>query len=134
MDVISCISHIQLSMNLLCTLKPQWKNPTVGKCTKWGVAKILWLNIFIFRLTFTFVHDFLTSGSASWWQNVPQCAKCSWHSRRNRSNRSRSRSTLNIIKPAGFSRIKKIPYQAPPIQLGPRKCTFWKKAFLGLEY
>ena len=25
---------------------------------------------------------------------------------------------------AGFSRIKKIPYQAPPTQLGPRKCTF----------
>ena len=32
-----------------------------------------------------------------------------------------------FIKPArsaGFSRIKKIPYQAPPNQLGPRKCTF----------
>ena len=32
-----------------------------------------------------------------------------------------------VIKPArsaGFSRIKKIPYQAPPTQLGPRKCTF----------
>ena len=32
-----------------------------------------------------------------------------------------------FIKPArsaGFSRIKKIPYQAPPTQLGPRKCTF----------
>ena len=32
-----------------------------------------------------------------------------------------------IIKPArsaGFSRIKKIPYQAPPTQLGPQKCTF----------
>ena len=28
----------------------------------------------------------------------------------------------NIIKP--ISRIKKIPYQAPPTQLGPRKCTF----------
>ena len=25
---------------------------------------------------------------------------------------------------AGFSQIKKIPYQAPPTQLGPRKCTF----------
>ena len=25
---------------------------------------------------------------------------------------------------AAFSRIKKIPYQAPPTQLGPRKCTF----------
>ena len=34
----------------------------------------------------------------------------------------------------GFSRIKKIPYQAPPTQLGPRKCTFWKKAFLGPKY
>ena len=34
---------------------------------------------------------------------------------------------FNFIKPArsaGFSRIKKIPYQAPPTQLGPRKCTF----------
>ena len=30
----------------------------------------------------------------------------------------------SIIKPAGFSRIKMIPYQAPPTQLGPRKCTF----------
>ena len=33
----------------------------------------------------------------------------------------------DIIKPArsaGFSRIEKIPYQAPPTQLGPRKCTF----------
>ena len=42
-----------------------------------------------------------------------------------------------FIKPArsaGFSRIKKIPYQAPPTQLGPRKCTFWKKAFLGPKY
>ena len=32
-----------------------------------------------------------------------------------------------FIKPArsaGFSRSKKIPYQAPPTQLGPRKCTF----------
>ena len=37
-----------------------------------------------------------------------------------------------LIKPArspGFSRIKKIPYQNPPTQLGPQKCTFWKKAF-----
>ena len=47
-----------------------------------------------------------------------------------------------IIKPAqstrtwraparsvGFWRIKKIPYQAQSIQLGPRKCTFWKNAF-----
>ena len=37
-----------------------------------------------------------------------------------------------FIKPAqsaGFSRIKKIPYQAPPTQLGPRKCTFWRKKF-----
>ena len=32
---------------------------------------------------------------------------------------------------AGFSRIQKIPYQAPPTQLGPQKCTFWKNAFLG---
>ena len=39
-----------------------------------------------------------------------------------------------IIKPAqsagaGFSRIKKIPYQAPLTQLRPQKCTFWKNAF-----
>ena len=33
-----------------------------------------------------------------------------------------------------FSRIEKIPYQAPPNQLGPRKCTFWKNAFLGPKY
>ena len=42
-----------------------------------------------------------------------------------------------VIKPArsaGFSRIKKIPYKAPPTQLGPRKCTFWKNAFLGPKY
>ena len=42
-----------------------------------------------------------------------------------------------FIKPArsaGFSRIKKIPYQAPPTQLGPQKCTFWKHAFLGPKY
>ena len=46
-------------------------------------------------------------------------------------------SNLLFIKPArsaGFSRIKKIPYQAPLTQLGPRKCTFWKKAFLGPKY
>ena len=35
---------------------------------------------------------------------------------------------------AGFSRIKKIPYQAPLTQLGPQKCTFWKNAFLGPKY
>ena len=29
---------------------------------------------------------------------------------------------------------KKIPYQAPLTQLGPRKCTFWKNAFLGPKY
>ena len=28
-----------------------------------------------------------------------------------------------------FSWIKKIPYQAPPNQLGSQKCTFWKNAF-----
>merc|ERR1712127_575336 len=42
-----------------------------------------------------------------------------------------------VIKPArsaGFSLIKKIPYQALPTQLGPRKCTFSKKAFLGPKY
>ena len=42
-----------------------------------------------------------------------------------------------IIKPtrsAGFSQIKKIPYQAPLTQLGPQKCTFWKNAFLGPKY
>ena len=38
----------------------------------------------------------------------------------------------NFIKPArstgaGFSRIKKIPYQAPPTH-------FWKKAFLRPKY
>ena len=32
------------------------------------------------------------------------------------------------------SRIKKIPYQAPPTQLGPQKSTFWKRAFLGPKY
>ena len=45
--------------------------------------------------------------------------------------------STNFIKPArsaGFSRIKKIPYQAPPTQLGPQKCTFWKIAFLGPKY
>ena len=30
---------------------------------------------------------------------------------------------------AGFSQIKKIPYQVPPTQLGPRKCIFWKNTF-----
>ena len=35
---------------------------------------------------------------------------------------------------AGLSQIKKIPYQAPPSQLGARKCTFWKNAFLGPKY
>ena len=42
-----------------------------------------------------------------------------------------------IIKPArsaGFSRIKKIPYQAPPTQFGSQKCTFSKNAFLGPKY
>ena len=42
-----------------------------------------------------------------------------------------------IIKPAGsagFSRIRKMPYQAPPTQLGPRKCTFWKNAYQGWEF
>ena len=37
-----------------------------------------------------------------------------------------------LIKPArsvGFGRIKKIPYQAPPTQLGPQECTLWKNAF-----
>ena len=41
-----------------------------------------------------------------------------------------------IIKPArsaGFSRIKKIPYQAPPTQLRPRKCTFKKKRNFGTQ-
>ena len=32
-----------------------------------------------------------------------------------------------------FSRIKKIPYQAPPTQLGPRKCTFWENRFFGTQ-
>ena len=44
---------------------------------------------------------------------------------------------LVIIKPAqsvGFWRIKKKPYQAPPTQLGPQKCTFRKNAFLGPKY
>ena len=31
-------------------------------------------------------------------------------------------------RPKGFSRKKKIPYQAPLTQLGPQKCTFWKNA------
>ena len=31
-------------------------------------------------------------------------------------------------------RIKKIPYEAPQTQLGPRKCTFWINAFLGPKY
>ena len=44
---------------------------------------------------------------------------------------------IYVMKPArsaGFSRIKKIPYQAPPTQLGPQKCTFGKNAFLGPKY
>ena len=39
--------------------------------------------------------------------------------------------TNSSISYHGTTRIKKIPYQAPPTQLGPRKCTFWKNAFLG---
>ena len=41
---------------------------------------------------------------------------------------------INPALRAGFSRIKKIPYQAPPTQLGPQKCAFWKNAFLGPKY
>ena len=44
---------------------------------------------------------------------------------------------INVIKLArstGFWRIKKIPYQATPTQLGPQKCKFWKNAFLGPNY
>ena len=40
---------------------------------------------------------------------------------------AQSQFQLFLVKPArsaGFSRIKKIRYQAPPTQLGPRKCTF----------
>ena len=37
-------------------------------------------------------------------------------------------SSLGIIEFTN-SRIKKIPYQAPPTQLGPQKCAFWKNAF-----
>ena len=49
--------------------------------------------------------------------------------------------TLSFFKPArsagarrapalraGFWRFKKIPYQDQPIQLGPKKCTFWGNA------
>ena len=35
---------------------------------------------------------------------------------------------MAAARSAGFSQIKKIPYQAPP-QLGPRKCTFKKTLF-----
>ena len=31
-----------------------------------------------------------------------------------------------VINLSVFSRIKKIPYQAPPTQLGPQNCKFWK--------
>ena len=40
----------------------------------------------------------------------------------------------NYIIKAGFSRIKKIPYQAPPTHLGPQKCTLKKNAILGHKY
>ena len=51
--------------------------------------------------------------------------------------RSTARVEALFIKPArskGFSPTKKIPYQAPPTQLGPQKCTFCKNAFLGPQY
>ena len=35
---------------------------------------------------------------------------------------------------SGFSRIKKIPYQAQSTQLGPQKCTIWENAFKGPKY
>ena len=53
------------------------------------------------------------------------------------TDKERFHQQLFFIKPArsaGFSRIKKIPYQAPPTQLGPRKCTLWQNAFLGPKY
>ena len=35
--------------------------------------------------------------------------------------------TNRLSSPRG-AQTKKIPYQAPPTQLGPQKCTFWKNA------
>ena len=39
-------------------------------------------------------------------------------------NQRLSFTSLPLFSVYVFSRIKKIPYQAPPTQLGPRKCTF----------
>ena len=36
---------------------------------------------------------------------------------------------IQPVRSVGFRRCKKIPYQAPPIQLRPQKCTFWKNPF-----
>ena len=49
-------------------------------------------------------------------------------------NHNHNHSIIKPARSAGFSPIKKIPYQAPPTQLGPRKCTFWKNALLGPKY
>ena len=43
-------------------------------------------------------------------------------------------SPYQACEERGFSQIKKIPYQAPPTQFGPRKCTFWKNIFFGPKY
>ena len=57
------------------------------------------------------------ASSFTTWKN-----SCFWHFLALNSYHYQVRGAA--ARSAGFSRIKKIPYQAPPTQLGPQKCTF----------
>ena len=78
-----------------------------------------------------------SSGFPSWMAKVSEKwrstgRRCEWQTKL--SDVFQIRLLMKPARSAGFSRIKKIPYQAPPTQLGPRKCTFWKNAFWEPQY
>ena len=100
-----------------------WEHAATGKSvTSWYFCKNNWVS----RVTL-WLSQFMTY--TIWIDYYVTALKCNMYIqvriplRRDKCAKQHN----NIIKPArsaGFSRIKKIPYQAPPTQLGPRKCTF----------
>ena len=113
------------------------------KCTFFGLALFPALNLTPPRICHIFIsYRFGIGFNIKDLQNrLGEANKCLWMTKVNAVVKNKSKFTWHHLSsprkaraPAGFSRIKKIPYQAPPTQLGPQKCTFCKDAFLGPKY
>ena len=118
-----------------------------GKCAKqFSIVRNLTFHMLLYFRKITKRFDkkwFWNDASMTpWWHNIAVfrfCSKFIYHFCMTQIECGviflfKGNNIAESVRAYNFSRIKKIPYQAPPTQLGPQKFTLWKNAFQGPKY